>query len=95
MKKQSEFGKIKWVDVLNAIYYFVGTLFSLVLMYLQASSKLPSVAEFTAMIGTAALPAFLSIFKSATKNSDGRLLKSESSDVPRTGGGGDVPPPQR
>ena len=98
MNNQSEFGKIKLVDVLNAIYYFIGTTITAILAYLQIG-RLPTTTELVIAISTALAPAFLSIFKSAAKNSEGKLLKKENSvmsnEVPRTGGGGDVPPPQR
>ena len=77
MKKQSEFGKIKMVDVLNAIYYFVGTTGGACLTYLAAFKKFPSSEILIGMAATAAIPAFLSIFKSAAKNSDGEILKKE------------------
>ena len=79
MKKQnSEFGKIKLVDVLNAIYYLIGTVGGAWLTYVASFSKLPSQELLIGMVATAAIPAFLSIFKSAAKNSDGKLLRKEN-----------------
>ena len=78
MKKQnSEFGKIKLVDVLNAIYYLIGTIGGAWLAYLAAFKQLPSQDILIGMVATSAIPAFLSIFKSAAKNSAGKLLKKE------------------
>lgn len=77
MKKQSEFGKIKGVDLLNALYYFIGTFGALALTYLEAFKCFPSLHELIGMAGTAAIPPFLSIFKKMLKNSDGELLKKE------------------
>ena len=78
MKKQSEFGKIKLVDVLNAIYYLIGTIGGVWLTYVASFKQLPSQELLIGMVATAAIPAFLSIFKSAAKNSDGKLLKKEN-----------------
>lgn len=78
MKKQSEFGKIKLVDVLNAIYYLVGTIGVAWLTYVATFKHLPSADILVGMIATAAIPAFLSIFKSAAKNSDNKLFRKEN-----------------
>ena len=96
MKKQSEFGKIKLVEALDALYYLIGTLGGSWLTYVSVFKHLPSEDILIGMASAAAIPAFLSIFKRAAKNSDGKLLRKEKSvmaddDVPRTGGG-TVPP---
>ena len=78
MKKQnSEFGKIKLVELLNAIYYFIGTAGGAWLAYLAAFKTFPSSEVVIGIIATAAIPAFQSIFKRMLKNSDGELLKKE------------------
>jgi len=95
MKKQSEFGKIKGVDLLNALYYFIGTLGTMVLTYLEAFKAFPSMTELIGMAGTSAIPPFLSIIKRLFKNSDGKLFEKEKyvmGDNPQTGGGGINPP---
>lgn len=95
MKKQSEFGKIKLVEALDAIYYLIGTLGGSWLTYVSVFKHLPSEDILIGMASAAAIPAFLSIFKRAAKNSDGKLLKKEKSvmsDNPQTGGGGINPP---
>jgi len=97
MKKQSEFGKIKGVDLLNALYYFIGTLGAMVLTYLEAFKAFPSMTELIGMAGTSAIPPFLSIFKRLFKNSDGELLKKENTvmgndDTDPDTGGATFPP---
>jgi len=98
MKKQnSEFGKIKPVEVLNAIYYFIGTAGGAWLAYIAAFKTLPSTEAFIGIIATAAIPAFQSIFKRMLKNSDGKLFEKEKSimindDTDPDTGGATFPP---
>ena len=61
--------------MLNAIYYLIGTIGGAWLTYLAAFKQLPSQEILIGMVATAAIPAFLSIFKSAAKNSDGKFGK--------------------
>jgi len=63
---KSEFGKITGVQLLNALYYFVGTLTISVVGYFNIA-KIPTLEEFLPLLGTALTPALLSIFKSYTK----------------------------
>lgn len=76
-KNNSEFGKIKFVDFLNAIYYFLGTFLFGVSGFLTIG-KVPTMQELLPICGTALTPALLSIFKSLAKNSDGQVFKKEN-----------------
>ena len=76
MKKQSEFGKIKGVDLLNALYYFIGAVATAVIAYLEMG-RLPSEKELIIIVGMALVAPVQSLFKRAIKNSDGELLKKE------------------
>ena len=77
MKKNSEFGKIKIVDILNGLYYFLGT-FAFAISGYFTIGKIPTLDELLPIIGTSLTPALLSIFKSFAKNSDGQVFKKEN-----------------
>lgn len=77
MRNSSEFGKIKSVDFLNALYYFIGTFLFSISGYFTVG-KVPIIEDVLPIIGTALTPALLSIFKSFAKNSNGEILKKES-----------------
>jgi len=77
MRNNSEFGKIKGVDFLNALYYFIGTFLFSISGFLTIS-KIPTIEDLLPIIGTSLTPALLSIFKSFTRNSNGEILKKES-----------------
>jgi len=63
---KSEFGKITGVQLLNALYYFLGTLLISVVGLLNIGD-IPTIKELLPLIGTALTPALLSIFKSYAK----------------------------
>ena len=76
-KKKSEFGKITFVEFLDAIYYFIGAVITAVLGYWQLG-RMPTDTEFIILAATAAFPPVRSIFKKLIINSDGEKFKKES-----------------
>ena len=67
--QQSEFGKIKWVNVFNALYHSiiaVGTLY-----FAEPTSSIDT------LIILAASTFFFSIFKGASTNSEGKPFTKE------------------
>lgn len=76
MKKQSEFGKIKGVELLNALYYFIGGVITATLTYLQLG-RIPTTEELIMITGFSLVAPVQSIFKKMLRNSEGELLKKE------------------
>jgi hypothetical protein len=76
-KNNSEFGKIKIVDVFNALYYFIGTFLFAISGFLTIG-KIPNLQELLPIFGTSLTPALLSIFKSFAKNANGEIFKKEN-----------------
>lgn len=77
MKKKSEFGKINGIDLLNALYYFLGVFF-LNGAALLSIGVLPTFEQYLQLFGSALSAGFLSIFKNIVKNSDGKYFKKEN-----------------
>ena len=77
MKKKSEFGKIKWFDIINSLYHaFVAVVFLAINVFFGASS--PTTQDYKMLIGTFLTAFFMSIFKTTTTNSDGQVFKKEN-----------------
>lgn len=77
MKKKSEFGKIKLLDLLNSLYHgVVATIFLAINVFFGASS--PTTQDYKMLIGTFLTAFFMSIFKTTTTNSDGQVFKKEN-----------------
>lgn len=76
-KKKSEFGKIGGVDLLNALYYFIGVLL-LNGTTLLSIGFMPTSKEIMPLVGSALSAGFLSIFKNIVRNSDGEYFKKEN-----------------
>jgi len=76
-KKKSEFGKINSVDLLNALYYFLGVIF-LNGATLLSVGILPTKIQLLTIFGSALSAGFLNIFKSLAKDENGKYFPKQS-----------------
>ena len=76
MKKRSEFGKLNSIDLLNALYYFLGTML-LSASGLIAAGILPTKSQVIALAGAALSAGLTNIFKNFVTNKEGKVFKKE------------------
>ena len=77
MKKKSEFGKIKAVDLLNALYHAIGAV-AIPFFGFLGVGRMPSGGEWYILASVFGSALFADIFKRAITNSKGEVLKSEN-----------------
>lgn len=77
MKKKSEFGKIKGVDLLNALYHAVGAVAIPFFGFLGAG-RMPNGSEWYILASVFGSAIFADIFKRSVTNSNGQVLKNEN-----------------
>ena len=77
MKKKSEFGKIKLLDIVNSCYHgVVATIFLAINVFFGAVP--PTIQDYKMLCGTFFTAFCLSLFKTSATNSDGEIGKKEN-----------------
>lgn len=77
MKKKSEFGKIKWVDLLNALYHALAAVTPVFFGYLGMGT-MPTNKELLILLSVFGSAFFGDVLKRGVTNSNGSVLKSEN-----------------
>ncbi len=77
MKKKSEFGKIKGVDLANALYHGLAAV-SVPFVGFLGMGRIPTKSECFILLSVFAGAIFADIFKRGATNSNGELLKGEN-----------------
>jgi 4-hydroxybenzoate polyprenyltransferase len=76
MKKRSEFGKIKGVDLLNALYHGLAAVSIPFVGYLS-QGKMPDLKDGYLLLSVFLGAVFADIFKRTATNSNGEAFKKE------------------
>lgn len=77
MKKKSEFGKIKGIDLLNSCYHgIVATVFIATNVFFGEAT--PTTQDYKMLAGTFLTAFFMSLFKTTATNSNGEVFKKEN-----------------
>lgn len=77
MKKKSEFGKIKLFDILNSCYHgIVATIFLTINVFF--GQAVPTIQDYKMLAGTFFTAFFMSLFKTASTNSNGQIFKKDN-----------------
>ena len=74
--QQSEFGKIKWVNVFNAFYHTLAVVLPASVAYIKLG-RLPNETEFYVLLSIALTAFGASIAKAISTNSKGQPFKGE------------------
>jgi hypothetical protein len=77
MKRKSEFGKLKWLDLVNSLYHaFVAVVFIAINVFF--GNIQPTMQDYKMLIGTFLTAFFMSLFKTSATNSSGEVFKKEN-----------------
>jgi len=77
MKRKSEFGKLKWLDLVNSLYHAFVTVIFITINVLLGNIQ-PTMQDYKMLIGTFLTAFFMSLFKTSATNSNGEVFKKEN-----------------